>query len=160
MVATRNPPATAKLNPRQEVFCRLVVGGKSQAEAWKEAYGHPEAKARGAIEAGSRLANDPRIAARMKEMTAAAAGKTILTVNDRLAILARDAQLPGNTAPMVNARARVVEVYTKLAGGAQPERSEVTVKGDPDAPVVVAVTVNKAPVRDRIAALRAAKERN
>ncbi len=56
---------------------------------------------------------------------------------------------------MVNARARSIEVYNKTAGDNAPERTEVTVVGDPDKPVITAqVNLTKA---QKVAALRATR---
>lgn len=158
MVAEGKIAASRPLNSRQDRFAMILAGGETQGNAWKLAYGKPTAKDKTAHEKGCRLAADPRVQARVAKLKERTIGGRLLTVNDRLHLLSEAAGMPVNTAGERSARARCLDVYTKLAGGGSPEQHEVTHKGDPSAPIVVAVTVNKAPVRDRIAALRAAKE--
>ncbi len=156
MVATGNRKPTKPLNPRQDVFARLVVSGKTQSDAWREAYGHPKATDKTAKEAGSKLAAKPVVAARIKEFQARSAHKAILSLGDRLAIMAEGAQ---STKATWGERARCVEVYNKTAGDHAPERQEVTVKGDPNAPVVVASrSLTKAEKIAALAAQRRTKE--
>ncbi len=157
MVAHGKKTASARpLNPRQDLFAQLVAGGKTHAEAWRTAYVKPAASNQTAAEKGSRLAADARVQARVAQIRARSDVKSVLSLNDRLAILARDAQTPGTTAAMLSARARVIEVYNKTAGDQAPDRTETTIKGDPAAPVVV---TSRAPTKaEKIAALAAQRK--
>lgn len=137
MVATRNRQATKPLNGRQNLFATLIVAGKTQAEAYRRAYGKPKAKERHALEAGCRIAAHPAVIARVAELRARADAGAILSLNQRLALLGTEAMKPCKTASDRNARARLIEVYNKTAGDHAPERQEVVVKGDAGSPVVV-----------------------
>lgn len=154
MVATRNKPAKP-ITARNELFVRLVVAGKTNGEAWKQAYAHPNSKDKTAAEAGSRMAAMPAVQARIQELQAQSARKSILSLDDRLSIMAQGAQ---DAEASWGERARCVEVYNKTAGDHAPDRQEVTVTGDPANPVVVAsVTMTKA---HKIAALAAQRRAN
>ncbi len=158
MVATRNPPATPKPNPKQARFARLVVEGMEQVDAWRVSYGHKEGQGnpRTAIESASRIAATPAVKAEIARLRALKDVKTVLSLNDRLQILARDAQLPGDEAPMVNARARSIEVYNKTAGDYRPgPPEEIVHKGDPANPV--AVTTVPQSKAAKVAALKATR---
>lgn len=149
MVANKTP----RLNARQDHFARLVVAGKSQAAAWRTAYGKPKARNQLAAENGSKLAAKPVVAARIAQLRSRAEDAVLLTHRDRLLKLAEAINFKPRSASDRSALARLVEVYNKTAGDSAPERFEVTQKGDAAAPVVVAtVTLSK---RDKIAALKA-----
>jgi hypothetical protein len=149
----RNPPATLKPNPRQARYARLIVEGMDQSDAWRVAYEHPTGNRRTAIEQASRIAAYPAVIGEIARLRGLKDVKTVLSLNDRLEILARDAQLPGTSAPMAAARARSIQVYNDTAGDHAPDRQEITHKGDPANPVAVTqVPLSKA---DKIAALRA-----
>lgn len=160
MVADGNKVATRPLTSRQDRFALILAGGASQAESWRQAYAKPDAKDTTAAQRGSRLAADPRIQAKVSALKATTAGGVLLTVNDRLHLLSESARQPAKTAGERSARARLIDVYTKLAGGAQPEQHQITGPGGGPilATVTAAVTVHRAPVRERLAALRAAKD--
>ncbi len=153
MVATVKQPASKPTTARQDVFARLIVSGKTQSEAWKEAYGHPKAKEKTAMESGCRIAAMPAVAARIQELRAMSGHKAVLSLNDRLAIMAEGAQTKTAT---WGERARCVEVYNKTAGDYRPgPPEEVIHKGDAANPV--SVTVRTATKAEKIAALTAAR---
>lgn len=162
MVAHGNNPATKPrpLNSRMDKFAMILAGGETQANAWRLAYNKPNAKDVTAAQKGSRLAADPRIQARVASLKEKTIGGELLTVNDRLHKLSAAMNFTPKTPADRQALARLTDSYTKLAGGAQPDRLEVTgANGGPVSAVVqAAVTVQRAPVRARIAALRAARE--
>jgi phage terminase small subunit len=58
----------AKLTPKQEAFAQLVAGGKSYADAYREAY-NATGKDSTAHSEGSRLAKHPQISARLDAIT-------------------------------------------------------------------------------------------
>lgn len=155
MASKSNRPATRPLTPRQTHFAGLIVGGKSQADAWRIAFNHPKSNARRAAEASCRAAAKPAVIAEVARLRAKADAKVLLSLDDRLGILGRDAQRPGDSPAMINARARAIEVYNKTAGDHAPERTETIIKGDPANPVTVAtVPLSK---RAKIAALAATR---
>lgn len=58
----------AKLTDKQEMFAQLVVELGSQHEAYKRAYDTTTAKSKTLYEEASRLANTPKISARIQEI--------------------------------------------------------------------------------------------
>lgn len=152
MVATRNPAATPA-NPRQDLFARLIISGKTQVEAYRAAYGKTSTSAKTAKEGASRIANHPSVVARIAELRAKSEAPALLSLNARLHKLAAAAEFTPKSAADRNALARVIEVYNKTAGDHAPDRQEVTVKGDASNPVAVtSVPMSKAA---KIAALAA-----
>lgn len=147
---------TRELRPRHELLARFIGNGDTHSDAYRKAYGKMEWKPQAVARAVYKvLAANPAILDRADEILKAGTAKAILSIQDRLGILARDAQLPGAGAAMVNARARSIEVYGRLAGDLAPERlnADVTVKGDPSSPLhVVHRPATKA---EKVAALRA-----
>lgn len=97
---------------------------------------------------------------RIAELRSKSEKKTLLTYNDRLEILARDAQIKGDTPAHVRARATVVKVYSEISGDRAPDRLEVTGKDGAAIPVAVSgsIDVTRTPVRLRIAQLKAAAD--
>lgn len=155
MVATRNPAATTA-NPRQDLFARLVVGGKTQVQAYRVAYAKTATSAKTAKEGACRIAAHPAVVARIAALRAKSEAPALLSLNARLHKLAAAAEFKPKTAADRNALARVIEVYNKTAGDHAPERQEVTVKGDASNPVAVtSVPMSKAA---KIAALAAQRK--
>lgn len=151
MVVSRNPRATPKPTLQQARYSRLIVEGMDQVDAWQIVYGPHKGTRKTGIQQASRIANSPAVKAEIARLKARAEVKTVLSLNDRLRILSKDAQLPGDEPAMVSARARVIEVYNRTAGDHAPDRQEVVVKGDPANPVVTTSRpMNKA---EKIAAL-------
>lgn len=159
MVAHANKTPTRTCNAREEVFCRLVVQGHSQAEAWRRAYIKPNSTDRNAAEQSCKLAKRPCVVARIAELRAKTEAKVLLSVNDRLHKLATAADFVPKTAAERQAQARLMEAYTKIAGGAAPIQVEHSGPGGGpmQTQVTASVTVRSAPIRERIAALRAAR---
>lgn len=146
-------PARRDLSPKQELLARLIAGGESHANAYRRAYGkhnlRPQMAANGVYKV---LAANPAILARVDELKAKAEATVILSLNDRLGLLSRAARLPVTTASERSALARVVKTYNETAGDHAPDRQEVTVKGDENAPLhVVHRTATKA---EKIAQMR------
>ncbi len=149
--------ASPRVTVKNLEFCRLVTSGKSQADAYKAVY-QPNCPNQRAAEMGSRMAARPHVKAVIDRLQAQANLKSILTVNDRLEILARDAQTGGNTSADKTARARSIQVYNQLAGDNAPERHEVA--GVNGGPIAVAASVATRPMsrRERIDAIVAARK--
>lgn len=147
-----NVSALAGCRPQKRRFAELVAGGRSQADAYREAYGRPNVSARDAAERGSRCAADPRVKEFLASVRAASAAGALLTINERLKLLADNARIPGRSAAARNAQARAIEVYNKTAGDQAPERQEHLIKGDPAAPLTNVPGVNYTKA-DKIAAL-------
>jgi hypothetical protein len=152
------------LNTRQWAFSKLLFEGVSQSDAYRAIY-QPNAKGQRAAEEGHRIAKLPAVVAELERLRALSTAKTLLTVNDQLAILARNAQAPARTAAERSACARNLEVYAKIAGTQAPERHEVT--GKDGAPIAVSAAVNatvtatvtRLTVRERIRLLKERREK-
>lgn len=143
------------LTPQQEGFTRLVAAGSSYAEAYRKIYS-AKVKPQAAAERGLRVARRPLVAAELQRLREKAERKVLLTLNDRLEILADIAQ-DGKARP--HEKARAIEVYSKISGDQAPERHEVTGAGGGPIPVAAtaAVSVTRIPVRERMALMRAAR---
>lgn len=150
------PPAARRidLKPRHELLAQLIAKGNTAPEAYRKAYGKKGQSAQTVGKAVTRcLGRAPEIMERVRQLQAQAAEIVLLTINERLSLLARAAKGEVRTASDRSALARVVEVYNKTAGDGAPERNEVTLKGDPAAPLL---TVERRETKaERIARLRA-----
>lgn len=147
-----SPPL--RLNPRQIKFCQLIAAGASHSTAYRSAYKKPRIKARAAADSAKEVLIGRGVREYIDALRAKAEGKTILSLNDRLALLAKSAQRPVKSAADVNAQARVIEVYSRISGDQAPERQDITVKGDATAPLqMVSRPATKA---EKVAALIAA----
>lgn len=146
------------LTARAKEFASLVATGTSNAEAWRRVFNHPNAKNQRAAERGSRLATDPRVVEEIARLRAKSEGKKLLSLNDRLAILAEIGQAKGKTPAMYNAKTRALDVYSKLAGDQAPQRIELSGPGGAPIESNVVASVTSLPIRGRIAALRAKRD--
>ncbi|HUJ44920.1 MAG TPA: hypothetical protein VLW52_15080 [Opitutaceae bacterium] len=104
--------------------------GATRVDAYRIAYKKRGLLPQSAKRAAKRIHQNPAIKHRIRELQGRLEVRATLSLNDRLAILARVAQARGGTAPMIHARAHAIEVYSNLARDRPVERSEVTVKGD------------------------------
>lgn len=105
---------------------------------------------------GHEVANVPGVRALIDELQRRSAAKTILSLNDRLGLLAKTAQRPVRSASDANAQARVIEVYSKISGDQAPERRDVVLRGDPEAPLQT--VTRPATKAEKIAALLALRK--
>lgn len=155
-----------KLNARQLHFASLVATGTTNASAYRTAYGKGKIKSQLAAEKGCRLAAHAGIAAEIARIRGRAEVKKLLTLNDRLGILAEVAQSDGSTPAARNAKVRACEVYSRISGDQAPDRHEHTGPGGAAIPVAAAVTGNvtaavvRVPVRERIRLLKEAQARD
>lgn len=135
----KQPSTTLRdtLTPRQERYAQLRAAGEKQSEAYITAYKKKGLLPTSAREMACRVEATGNVKARIRELIGKSEIKVILTINDRLQILAKDAQSEGNGPNWINARARAIEVYGKVQGDLPPEKSETTIKGDPAAPIPV-----------------------
>lgn len=148
--SARVQPARPMAPDRRE-FAQLVVGGMKQLDAYRKAFKKPNLDSNSARSRASVIATKPTMVAYIAQLRAASDAHILLSLNERLHILAKAAKLPVRTAAERSATARVIEVYNKTAGDQAPERIETTVRGDPSAPVATQqVPFTKA---DKIAAL-------
>lgn len=162
-----NKPANGPkpANPRQSAFAKLRIEGLTHAEAYRAIY-NPSARQKSASEMGCRLEALPAVKAEMDRLREKSARKTLLSLNDRLSILADIAQSDGSTPAARNAKARAIEVYSRISGDQAPDRHEHTGPGGAAIPVAAAVTGNvtaavvRVPVRERIRLLKEAQARD
>lgn len=126
MVALRKKPASKPrtLRPRQELFARLIVSGRIQRDAYRQAYGQKKANDKTVDEMACRLARQTLVAERIAELQQAAASQVLLSRERRMQLMAEAVQGPAKTAAERNARARCVEVYNKTAGDCVPDPDE------------------------------------
>jgi chorismate mutase len=143
-----------KLSPKHLKFIEYISAGFSQADAYRRAF-KPKPTL-GAWEVGiraSRIASNPLIQERLRELQGKSDRETLLSFNQRLAILAGIAK---SKVTKQGDRVRAVEVYSKLAGDQAPERQEITVQNAPGEPF--AITSRVATKAEKIAALAAQRK--
>jgi predicted phage terminase large subunit-like protein len=122
----------------------------------------PKAIDRTAAECGSKVARNPKVKAEVARLRALGNVKTILSLNDRLGLLAKIAQ----TAPRQSDSVRAIEVYSKISGDQAPERTITEHTGKDGAPIQQEVAVSgvvqvvRLSVRDKMRLLREARERD
>lgn len=77
------------LTPNQEKFVQGIIEGKSQAEAYREAYPKQRSSDKTIWEAASRLMANSKVKARIKELRDQLAKPSIMTAQERLEYLTR-----------------------------------------------------------------------
>jgi hypothetical protein len=138
-------------------FCDLVVKGLPGAKAYRIAYAKPKMKPDEAGDRAWRVMSRPHVKEYIEKLRERIRGKILLTVNDRIEILAKLIQDPA-TKPSDAIRA--IEVYTKIAGDHAPTRVEVTGKDGRDLiPAEAPPAMTRVPIRARGQLLLAAMER-
>jgi hypothetical protein len=147
-----------RLTGREILFAQCVARGDSNADAYRKSF-LPKTEV---VESIARMAHVVSVRARVireiARLRRRSEAKTILSMNDRLAILATDAQRKGASPAHINARARVIEVYSKISGDQAPERHEIT--GAAGGPVeTVSTVVRRLSAGDRIEEMRLARLR-
>lgn len=142
------------LTSRGAAFAALVATGKSQTEAFKIAYNRPKLASKEARNRGYRAAQQPAVAARIKELTAKSEVKTLLSLNDRLAILAKHAQHTPKTSSDRQVSVRAIDVYSRIAEG-ETLNVKAEISGPEGGPVPIAAALT---TLEKIAKFRAARE--
>ena len=77
------------LTDKQEQFCRNIIEGMSQADAYRQAYPNNNMADKTIQENACRLAKKPAVKARIKELRDQLAKPTIMTAQERLEYLTR-----------------------------------------------------------------------
>lgn len=133
-------------------FCDLVASGHSQAGAYRIAYKHPKLSAEDAAEKGWRVTQQIGVKDRIEHLRSESKAKTLLTLNDRLEILAEIAQAKTSKP---SDKARAIEVYSRISGDQAPDRHEHT--GPNGEPIAVAgtVLVGRLSRREKLEAIKA-----
>jgi hypothetical protein len=142
---------------RQLQFAQLVATGTSQAEAYRKVF-NPNLKPQIAAIRGYRTSCLPWVSWEISRIRARSEAKKLLSVNDRLEILARGAQDPDAT---WGERAICIREYGKLAGDLAPQRQEIfgpsggpiPIKDESQSPLILRLAV-----RDRIALFKQRRE--
>lgn len=75
------------LTANQEKFCQGIIEGKSQAEAYRQAYPKQRSSDKTVWEAASRLMANSKVNARIKELRDELAKPSIMTAQERLEFL-------------------------------------------------------------------------
>ena len=115
-------PKSRRLTVREETFCQLIAKGMSGADAYTKAYlKGPECTRKNASEQASKISTREGIRLRLDELRDQSLAPVLLSLDERLTILARDARSVGKGPQWMNARARVLEIYSKLAGDLRPD---------------------------------------
>lgn len=139
------------MTARQLRFAQIIASGETNAHAYRTVY-KPNANDKTAAQCGCRMAKHPSVVAEIARMRGKSEAKKLLTLNDRLGILANIAQ--ARTASKTE-RIRAIEVYSKISGDQAPERHEVS--GPGGTPIQEEVTHRKLTVREKIERLEAAR---
>jgi hypothetical protein len=142
---------------KEAQFARLIVAGKTQQDAYIEAYQPKTENISSLNHLAHRVMNREHVRRMVDKLRSRSEVRTILSLNDRLEILARDAQLPGKTAAMAQARARSIKVYSDISGDRAPEKRELTGKDGQPIAVSLGVLVRQMSARDRLAEMKAAR---
>lgn len=143
---------TRRLTSKALRFCDLVASGHSQAGAYRIAYKHPKMSAEDAAEKGWRVTQQIGVKERIEQLRSESKAKTLLTLNDRLEILADIAQAKTSKP---SDKARAIEVYSRISGDQAPDRHEHT--GPNGEPIAVAGTVliGRLSRREKLEAIKA-----
>lgn len=123
----------ANLTPKQEKFCQAVVSGKTQTEAYREAYNTEKMKDSSVHCNASKMLNNTKIAQRLEELrkpVVEEVGITLKTHLDDLETLRNRAALDNNFSAAISA-----EIARGKAAGVHIERS-VTTNLDKDLPPI------------------------
>jgi hypothetical protein len=133
-----NRSATAiQLTVKEEAFAQLYAKLTPPPECYIKAY-HKATNynRKSAKEAASRILARAHIQLRIDELRRQSLAPELLSLDERLTILARDARSQGKGPQWINARARALETYSRLAGDLQAERPVV---GTAESPMHVTV---------------------
>lgn len=137
------------LSERERAACRLVLAGETHRGAYRRVFRY---KGKNAKDLAKRLFARPEVKAALAEARKASEAKMILSINDRLGILAGIAQSPiSKPTDKVSA----IRVYNETSKDTGPDLTTITVKGDPSAPLVT----RKMTAEETVAAMREARRR-
>lgn len=111
---------------QKDEFARLVFGGMSKAEAYRQAFGKPELGAEAARKAGNRLSHDGYILERLKELGAQVDCRAVMDRQARMVWLSAQvlAVEPGAEPPAVANAIRCIAELNKMDGAYEPTKVE------------------------------------
>ena len=123
--AYKLPILARGLTPRQSRFVELVVSGASNADAYRCAYRKPVGRLsnRDAANGAYRVAKAPAVKAHLAEIRSRSQRAELLTINERLSLLAAIAR-DRRSKPID--RIRAIDVYTRIAGDGASGRVETS----------------------------------
>ena len=109
---------TRKLTPKQAAFARLVAGGLSQSEAYRQAYdSHPDTAAKSMHQAASRVAAHAGVQARIAYVQGQKEkGIVAAALSDRELVLTRLRTLADDALPTDSAKLRALELLGRASG--------------------------------------------
>lgn len=142
------------LTTRALVFIGHVLQGKSQSDAYRLAYNRPNIADQAAAERGSLLAHKPAVMARIAQARRKAESRQLLSLNDRLSLLAESIRAPAPTSAARNARANCIKVYNMTGGDGSVN---INLGGQPGGAPVEVADVRPLSAKAKIALLVAAK---
>ena len=104
------------LTAKQEKFVHNIIDGMSQADAYRDAYPNQNMSDKTIHESASRLMNNSKIIARLREIRDKMAKPTIMSAQERLELLSRIAkgEEPERVAQLVNGEVVEVEMPASL----------------------------------------------
>lgn len=121
-----------KLTPKQELFAQNIIQGMSQADAYRNSYNAKKMSDKTVWENASRLMNDGKVKARVKELRDQIAKTAIMTAQERLKFLtkvingeecevayAQDAegnQIEIKQPPSLKTRLNAIDIMNKMQG--------------------------------------------
>lgn len=163
---TRKDPAKEKrstfpqiLSAKQARFIELFLGGKSQQDAYVEAYQPGTTNPNSVAIGAHRVASGKHVRAEIARLRQKAAHSILLSLNDRLKVLST---IILNEKGKPNDRVQATAVYSRISGDQAPDRTELSGVGGAPIPVAVTQTqtvVRRLSARERLAELRADRER-
>ena len=104
------------LTEKQEQFVKNIIDGMSQADAYRNAYPNQNMSDKTIHESASRLMNNSKIIARLKELRDQLAKPTIMSAQQRLEYLTRviNGEVGEKMVQMVDGESAEVDVPTSL----------------------------------------------
>ena len=120
------------LTPKQELFVQNIIQGMSQADAYRGAYSCKNQSDKTIWENASRLANNSKVQARLKELRNELAKDTILTVQERMewlseVIKARETNITAKLAASDQMNKIQGAYLTKIAADVEVTKTTITI---------------------------------
>ena len=146
------------LTEKQQAFARLIVEGKTQTDAYLGAYDpKPGIKKTSLDQLAHRVIVRPLVKAEIAALRLRASRHCLLSLNDRLKILAERIQNPKAKDSDV---ASLTSVYSRISGDQAPDRQELSAPGGGPIELIVAKAlpiVRRLSAEERLEELRRAR---
>ena len=101
------------LTAKQELFVQNIIKGMSQADAYRSAYSTKNMADKTIHENASRLANNNKVLARLKELRGQLTNETIMTAQKRLEWLT---ELIGRAEETTGDKLKAIDIMNKMQG--------------------------------------------